>query len=576
MIRISKPAALLGFFALAAPSIAQPLPGQIVRDPAHPAWLKLHDGGSFYMCGPGDPEDFLYRGTRNANGTRNGDQAALIQKLIGTGANCIYLQAVRSHGGDGDATHNPFIGGNPASGLNTAILDQWETWFTLMDDNGITIFLFLYDDSSSPYGSDLPAGGQLKTEEAAFIDGLVARFKHHRRLIWCVAEEYGEALTPAHAVKIAQRLRQQDNRQHLVAIHQNSSTSFDFNGNPSFDQFAVQWNVNTAAQLHAGAVAAWTQTSGLVNINLSEFANAGSGATLRQKLWAIAMGGASSMVLGMDIASTPVSDLQACGQLVSFMQATRCNETSPHDELARAGTDYVLANPGEVYLAYADSGTTLGLNMQAGHYTVKWHDAIAGAWFDSGAMILADGDQSFTRPGTVGEEAVLYLDRVRTPPAAASAPNPPSGATQVSRSPLLGWVAGPTALSHDVYLGTSSPGVYQGNQGSTSFSASALQPNTTYYWRVDAMNGSGTTTGSVWSFTTQNQPADFDGDGDVDQADFGRFQVCLTSGPAQPISPACDAANLNQDDIVDVDDFQLFLGCLSGPNVPANPSCAGP
>ena len=31
-------------------------------------------GRSFFMCGPGDPEDFLYRGTSNPDGTRSGDQ----------------------------------------------------------------------------------------------------------------------------------------------------------------------------------------------------------------------------------------------------------------------------------------------------------------------------------------------------------------------------------------------------------------------------------------------------------------------------------------------------------------------
>ena len=46
-----------------------PLPGQIVVDPDHIQWLKRAGGGSFFMCGPGDPEGFLYRGTLNPDGT---------------------------------------------------------------------------------------------------------------------------------------------------------------------------------------------------------------------------------------------------------------------------------------------------------------------------------------------------------------------------------------------------------------------------------------------------------------------------------------------------------------------------
>ncbi|HUW81514.1 MAG TPA: hypothetical protein VMZ31_01810 [Phycisphaerae bacterium] len=113
-----------------------PLPGQVVVDADHPQWLKRHGGGPFFMCGPGDPEGFLYRGTRNPDGTRNGDQMALIEKLKGTGANCVYLMAVRSHGGDGDSTHNPFVDSDPTRGLDQDILNQWEAWFVEMANRG--------------------------------------------------------------------------------------------------------------------------------------------------------------------------------------------------------------------------------------------------------------------------------------------------------------------------------------------------------------------------------------------------------------------------------------------------------
>jgi len=68
-------------------------------------------------------------------------------------------------------------------------------------------------------------------------------------------------------------------------------------------------------------------------------------------------------------------------------------------------------------------------------------------------------------------------------------------------------------------------------------------------------------------------PADFDLDGDVDQADFGRFQACLT-GDGQPQDQLeCRAARLDVDDDVDVHDFDLFTACFSGPDIPADPNC---
>src|SRR4030042_1250001 len=84
-------------------SAVQPIPGQIVLDPDHPQWLKRDGGGHVFICGPGDPEDFLYRGRRNADGTRSGDQVELIQKLAAHGGNSIYMQVVRRHGGEAEA-----------------------------------------------------------------------------------------------------------------------------------------------------------------------------------------------------------------------------------------------------------------------------------------------------------------------------------------------------------------------------------------------------------------------------------------------------------------------------------------
>ena len=101
----------------------------LVVDQTNRRWLRYEDGSPFFLCGPGDPEGFLYRGTRNSDGTRGGDQKALIKKLAKTSANGIYMQIIRSHGGDGSSTHNPFIYSDPALGLDEDILDQWETWF---------------------------------------------------------------------------------------------------------------------------------------------------------------------------------------------------------------------------------------------------------------------------------------------------------------------------------------------------------------------------------------------------------------------------------------------------------------
>lgn len=70
-------------------------------------------------------------------------------------------------------------------------------------------------------------------------------------------------------------------------------------------------------------------------------------------------------------------------------------------------------------------------------------------------------------------------------------------------------------------------------------------------------------------------PGDFDGDGDVDQADFGPMQACLTGDLNPQTLPECQGARLDADSDVDVADVLIFIGCMRGPDVPGDPGCGG-
>jgi hypothetical protein len=69
-------------------------------------------------------------------------------------------------------------------------------------------------------------------------------------------------------------------------------------------------------------------------------------------------------------------------------------------------------------------------------------------------------------------------------------------------------------------------------------------------------------------------PCDFDADCDVDIDDFNHFVSCV-SGPGIPqANPACQDADFEPDGDVDLADFGLLQRCFRGPDVPADPSCA--
>jgi hypothetical protein len=92
------------------------------------------------------------------------------------------------------------------------------------------------------------------------------------------------------------------------------------------------------------------------------------------------------------------------------------------------------------------------------------------------------------------------------PAGQASNPNPANGATSVDIFADLDWTAGPKTVSHDVYFGTTNPPAFIGNQTATTFDPGIMAGTTTYYWRIDEVNPSWTTTGTVWSFTTSFRP----------------------------------------------------------------------
>jgi Tol biopolymer transport system component len=95
-------------------------------------------------------------------------------------------------------------------------------------------------------------------------------------------------------------------------------------------------------------------------------------------------------------------------------------------------------------------------------------------------------------------------------------------------------------------------------------------------WHADSADYSTGNRSEIFSTTPIVPiPGDFDGDGDVDQQDFGHFQVCLTGSGAGPVDSGCEDAVLDGDTDVDEADLAIFTNCLSGADVPADPACAG-
>jgi hypothetical protein len=80
--------------------------------------------------------------------------------------------------------------------------------------------------------------------------------------------------------------------------------------------------------------------------------------------------------------------------------------------------------------------------------------------------------------------------------------------------------------------------------------------------------------GSTVFYYLNHAMADFDQDNDVDVEDFDHFEACATGPEIAQTDPDCSDAKLDDDEDVDQEDFGIFERCVSGSDEPADPACA--
>jgi len=377
-------------------------------------WLGQGSVAKF-ICGPGDPEGFLFLGTKQGDGTRSGGaQQTIIDNYIARGSNALYIMAVRDPG-DGAADQTPWPSDTPANGLDTDIMAQWEGWFDQLEAANIYVFFFLWDD----HGAATPVFGNGDTSpagEQTFITDLVNEFKHHKNIIWLIGEEYEEGFTAARAQAQADVIEAADSTLLIGNGQLSSNQVFDHQNSTNLRFFSLQDNVSvTPAQFNTSMNTARTDAEAndyIVGFN--EGINHGSGASARQIDWALFMGGAATVMRYPETAETAtVSDMNDMQRLVDFAEATTFYTMSPDNSLINTGTEYVLANPGNDYIAYAINLTTdMGITgMTAGTYDLLWQSCDTSYQETQVGVTVTAGTNTFTKPAAVSVECAVWLQR---------------------------------------------------------------------------------------------------------------------------------------------------------------------
>lgn len=104
-----------------------------------------------------------------------------------------------------------------------------------------------------------------------------------------------------------------------------------------------------------------------------------------------------------------------------------------------------------------------------------------------------------TTPGDVWQ----FSTSDSPPPFKPVNPGPADETVDQSTNTTISWENGGLATSYNVYFGTNpTPNELLRNQATTTYDPGLLLNDTTYYWRIDSKNDTGTTTGDVWQFTT--------------------------------------------------------------------------
>ncbi len=139
------------------------------------------------------------------------------------------------------------------------------------------------------------------------------------------------------------------------------------------------------------------------------------------------------------------------------------------------------------------------------------------------ANVAAGQVTAYDGTGTVVVELIdgnTVVTALSPDPNLASNPDPRNRSKNVDPNVVLSWTPGIGAAVHKVYFGTSFDDVNSATTGDSAYLGSVdvnhypvsgileLELDTTYYWRIDEVNGTDTWKGRIWRFRTRSPIVD--------------------------------------------------------------------
>lgn len=186
-----------------------------------------------------------------------------------------------------------------------------------------------------------------------------------------------------------------------------------------------------------------------------------------------------------------------------------------HGTVVQLGTFQIILHEGtnKVQLQYRDLlggdralGNSATIGIKKDNATFKQYSHNTASLTQGQAIVYTPNGSNDYTVNTNGTYELVYL----APAGAPTSPtlvNPSDGTSGVTLTPTFEWLPVPSATTYTVLISTvsnfSSTVVNQTGITGTSYTpGSNLTAGTTYYWRVQAVNGSGSSLSPTRSFTT--------------------------------------------------------------------------
>ena len=416
-------------------------------------YLHTEDGNPLLKLGTNSPENFLAYGdidgtysydpdkqflkswSAHAKDWKEGDPTwqngkgkgiiGALNYLASEGMNVVYALTMNIEGDARDVW--PYLSHERKDFLRFDVskLAQWDIIFTHAEDLGIIMNLVTQEKENELILDD----GNTGIERKLYYRELIARFAHHKNIIWNMGEENGPApnfwpqgQSDQQRFAMIRYVKDHDPYQNPLVIHTMSEENERKHilnpllGFDRLDGFSMQ--ISNVFDIHK-YIKLWIGNAEKMNrsyiVMMDEIGPWHTGArtdkedpahdTLRQEvLWGTLMAGGAGVEWYFGW-FTPPNDLN--GQdwrsrenlwkqskvAHEFFKTIPYTEMMSTDELLKNDQNYCFSKPGEIYVVYVKKGGTEALDLRGikGNFEVQWLDPVAGGALKEGSITTIKG-----------------------------------------------------------------------------------------------------------------------------------------------------------------------------------------